>query len=171
MDKLDFPVKLPEEAAIWLLENGSGLKVKPHPQKVDVWFVIQEEGLYTCTLSYNNKKGNLYLSGATHIIMAIKKLLGRYLDAGRRGKFLDAEGLAVQFESLWFFYEISVRWFLTYIRRILTPCNMYTGSWTVSPLFVSRKTCAQGFKDCRRSLFWPVRLFLDSHSAKKTLDF
>jgi hypothetical protein len=100
MDKLDFPVKLPEEAAIWLLENGSGLKVKPHPQKVDVWFVIQEEGLYTCTLSYNNKKGNLYLSGATHIIMAIKKLLGRYLDAGRRGKFLDAEGLAVQFESL-----------------------------------------------------------------------
>jgi len=99
MPKLGLPDRLPEEAAKWLMENGSGLEVKPHPQKADVWFVIQEEGLYTCTLSYN-KKGNLYLSGATHIIMAIKKLLGRYLDAGRRGKFLDAEGLAVQFESL-----------------------------------------------------------------------
>ena len=85
---LKLPRRFPEEAALWVMEYGSGLEVKPHPQKADVWFVIQVEGLYTCSLSYN-KKGNLYFSGATHIIRKIRELLDRYLDAGRSGHFLD----------------------------------------------------------------------------------
>ena len=87
MPKLELPPRFPEEAAQWVMEHGSGLEVKPHPQKADVWFVLQSEGLYKCSLSYN-KKGNLYFYGATHIIMAIKGLLDRYFDAGRRGYFL-----------------------------------------------------------------------------------
>ena len=85
---LELPPRFPEEAAQWVMKYGSGLEVKPHPQKADVWFVISEcEGLYTCTLSYN-KKRNLYFVGATHIIRKISVLLGRYFDAGRRGHFL-----------------------------------------------------------------------------------
>jgi len=85
---LELPPRFPEEAAQWVMEYGSGLEVKPHPQKADVWFVISEcGGLYTCSLSYN-KKRNLYFSGATHIIRKIRELLDRYLDAGRSGHFL-----------------------------------------------------------------------------------
>ena len=86
---LELPPRFPEEAAQWVMEKGSGLEVKPHPQKADVWFVISEcEGLYTCSLSYN-KKRNLCFNGATHIIRKIRELLDRYLDAGRSGHFLD----------------------------------------------------------------------------------
>jgi len=88
MSKLGLPPRFPEEAAQWVMEHGSGLEVKPHPQKADVWFVIQVEGLYTCSLSYN-KKRNLYFVGATHIIRKIRELLDLYLDAGRSGHFLD----------------------------------------------------------------------------------
>ena len=88
MSKLELPPGFAEEAATWVMEYGSGLEVKPHPQKADVWFVIQEEGLYTCSLSYNTNH-NLYFSGATHTIRKIRELLDRYLDAGRSGHFLD----------------------------------------------------------------------------------
>ena len=86
MAKFELSLQLPEEAAIWVMEHGSGLEVKPHPEKADAWLVIHPEGMYTCSLSYN-KKGNLYFSGAKHIVKAIERCRDQYLAAGRRGFF------------------------------------------------------------------------------------
>ena len=84
MAVLELSPQFPEEAALWLMEYGSGLEVKP--QKEGAWRVIQVEGLYICSLSYN-KKGNLYFSGAKHIVKAIERCRDQYLAAGRRGFF------------------------------------------------------------------------------------
>ena len=84
MAKFELSLQLPEEAAIWVMEHGSGLEVKP--QKEGAWRVIQVEGLYICSLSYN-KKGNLYFSGAKHIVNAIERCRDQYLAAGCRGFF------------------------------------------------------------------------------------
>ena len=90
---LELSPQFPEEAALWLMEYGSGLEVKPqkeaqwpHREKAGAWRVIQVEGLYICSLSYN-KKGNLYFSGAKHIVNAIERCRDQYLAAGCRGFF------------------------------------------------------------------------------------
>jgi len=88
MAKFELSLQLPEEAAIWVMEHGSGLEVKPHPVKAHAWCVIQVPGMYICHLSYN-KKGNLYFFGAPHIIRAIENLHNEYYAAGRRGFFFD----------------------------------------------------------------------------------